>query len=73
MSIPDAESPCTKICTLDVATRWCIGCGRTGGEIAAWQGLTTAERIALKARLPQRLDELARRANAVQTSFSRTR
>ena len=73
MSILDAESPCTKICTLDAATGWCLGCGRTGREIAAWQGLTTQERIALKARLPQRLDELARRDEAAQTSFSRTR
>ncbi len=32
-SIP---SPCTGVCRLDAARRYCVGCGRTTQEIAAW-------------------------------------
>ena len=27
-------SPCVGTCELDVVTGWCVGCGRTGDEIA---------------------------------------
>ena len=52
------ESPCTRVCQLDDATGWCLGCGRTGAEIAGWLAMSTAERIALKAALPARLAAL---------------
>jgi predicted Fe-S protein YdhL (DUF1289 family) len=32
-------SPCTKICTLDPARTYCLGCFRTLSEIATWSGL----------------------------------
>jgi hypothetical protein len=33
--MPDAPpSPCRKLCRLDA--RICLGCGRTGAEIARW-------------------------------------
>lgn len=51
----DASSPCTKVCTLDEATGFCLGCGRTGAEIAGWLAMSAKERIALKAVLPERL------------------
>ena len=44
-------SPCISVCKLDPATQICIGCGRTIAEIAAWPGLTEAERKAIVARL----------------------
>jgi predicted Fe-S protein YdhL (DUF1289 family) len=44
-------SPCVSICRLDPATQICIGCGRTIAEIAAWSGLTEAERAAIVRRL----------------------
>ncbi len=53
-----AASPCTKVCTLDVATGFCLGCGRTGAEIAGWLGMSAEARIALKAVLPDRLAEI---------------
>ncbi len=33
----------------------CIGCGRTLAEIAAWGGMSEAERKAIMAELPKRL------------------
>jgi predicted Fe-S protein YdhL (DUF1289 family) len=30
------ESPCVKICQLDQRRGYCVGCYRTGAEIAAW-------------------------------------
>ncbi|HRE21859.1 MAG TPA: DUF1289 domain-containing protein [Rhabdaerophilum sp.] len=58
-------SPCTKVCTLDDPTGFCLGCGRTGAEIAGWLAMSPADRIALKAVLPQRIAQL-------QASASRT-
>lgn len=36
-------SPCIGVCALD-AHGYCEGCFRTGAEIAAWRGLSDAER-----------------------------
>lgn len=52
-------SPCIKLCTLDPATGFCLGCGRTGAEIAGWISMSREERIALKQALPQRLSVMA--------------
>lgn len=53
---PDpAASPCIKLCTLDPATGFCIGCGRTGNEIANWLRMSPPERAALNRALPDRL------------------
>lgn len=48
-----ATSPCIGVCTLDPATRICVGCGRSITEIAAWPNLSEAERKAILARLKQ--------------------
>lgn len=37
------KSPCVNICALDEQDI-CVGCYRTGDEIAQWTGLTDAER-----------------------------
>ncbi|OYU50072.1 MAG: DUF1289 domain-containing protein [Rhizobiales bacterium PAR1] len=58
-SLIDPASPCTKVCVIDSVTGWCLGCGRTGSEIAGWIGMTTRERLALKAQLPTRLAAMA--------------
>ncbi len=47
-------SPCTRVCTLDPATGFCLGCYRTMSEIERWIGLGDAERLAILARLPGR-------------------
>ena len=48
-------SPCNNVCQLDLKSGWCLGCGRTGTEIASWTSLTDAERDALMAAMPERL------------------
>jgi len=37
-------SPCIGICRLD-ARGWCVGCLRSGEEIARWRGMDDAERL----------------------------
>lgn len=48
-------SPCNKTCVIDPKRGICIGCGRTGPEIAGWLGFSDSERGALMAILPARL------------------
>lgn len=55
MNAVTPDSPCTRVCLLDDGTGWCLGCGRTGAEVAGWLAMSTAERIVLKAALPARL------------------
>jgi len=47
---PTTESPCTKVCQLDLDDR-CRGCGRTLDEIRLWSTMTNAERIAVNQRI----------------------
>jgi uncharacterized protein len=47
------SSPCTKVCTLD-PDGYCIGCLRTGEEIARWLSMTTAEQWQLIEALDER-------------------
>lgn len=49
------ETPCVKICTLDAGRNLCLGCGRTVAEIAAWGGMSAAERARLMSELPARM------------------
>lgn len=55
---PGVESPCVKICVVDPETGFCIGCGRTRGEIGSWLGLTPEERRTVIAALPERVATL---------------
>lgn len=48
-------SPCTRTCVLDRVTGYCIGCGRTGAEIALWTEMAPAERAGVVAALAARL------------------
>jgi uncharacterized protein len=54
------DSPCTRVCILDAASGFCIGCGRTGSEIAAWLGASDRQRQRIVADLPRRLADLER-------------
>jgi predicted Fe-S protein YdhL (DUF1289 family) len=58
------ETPCVDICLLDGPSGLCIGCGRSGEEIAAWAGMTPAERRAIMDILPERLERLERQKKA---------
>ena len=46
-------SPCTNVCTLD-AQGLCIGCLRSGDEIARWMSMSPAEKWRLLAVLAER-------------------
>ena len=54
-------SPCTGICRIEPATGWCLGCGRTLAEIAAWPAADEPGQRAILARLPLRMERLAHR------------
>ena len=45
------RTPCIDICVLHPREGICVGCYRTGDEIAAWSTLTDAERDALMAEV----------------------
>ncbi|MEM6986997.1 MAG: DUF1289 domain-containing protein [Pseudomonadota bacterium] len=51
-------SPCTGICKLDSATGWCLGCGRSGDEIADWNAAPEAWRDGVWQHIPDRLSQL---------------
>lgn len=55
------ESPCILVCSIDMATGYCFGCGRTREEIGAWIGMTAEARRATMAELPARLATMERR------------
>jgi uncharacterized protein len=46
-------SPCTNVCTLD-ARGLCIGCLRSGDEIAGWLGMSAEEQWRLLDKLEER-------------------
>lgn len=55
------ESPCILVCSIDDATGYCFGCGRTGAEIAGWVTMTPQARQTVMAELPARLATVERR------------
>jgi predicted Fe-S protein YdhL (DUF1289 family) len=62
--LPPLETPCVNICLLDETSGLCVGCGRTGDEIARWVEMTPAQRSAIMAVLPERLERLERLTEA---------
>jgi hypothetical protein len=52
------ETPCVKLCVVDPVTGFCIGCGRTRGEIANWIGYSREERRAVMGGLDERMKTL---------------
>jgi hypothetical protein len=51
---PPPESPCRKICRLDLEIRLCRGCWRTPAEIANWRDLSNRAKRQILAALPAR-------------------
>jgi len=51
-------SPCVKVCVIDEASGWCVGCARSGGEIAGWTAMSAPEKRDLLMELPPRLERL---------------
>ena len=59
MTLPAAiKTPCIRVCCVNPKTGLCEGCHRTLKEIATWGRLTTAERDAIMAALPDRQGSL---------------
>jgi predicted Fe-S protein YdhL (DUF1289 family) len=58
MSQPLPFSPCVGVCRLDETTGLCLGCGRTGDEIAAWRDLDETGRATVWNMLPERMARL---------------
>ncbi len=54
------NSPCTKVCAMDAENRYCLGCGRTLGEIARWGEMDDAERTSV-------LESIAARPSQAKT------
>lgn len=54
----EPDSPCQSICMIHPRARICVGCFRTGEEIAAWPRLSPEARKHLMAELPSRSDQL---------------
>lgn len=57
------ESPCNQVCTIDVPTGICVGCGRTLNEIAEWGDANPERQKAISQNLPERIARLALAAN----------
>ncbi len=55
------ESPCTLVCSIDMASGFCFGCGRTGDEIAGWISMSEADRRRVMDDLPARLETIERK------------
>ena len=62
------HSPCVGICALDPASGWCLGCGRTGDEIASWPTLDEAGHRQIWVDLPRRLALLSVRVRMLPWS-----
>ena len=55
------ESPCILVCSIDMKTGFCFGCGRTREEIGAWIDMSSETRRSVMAELPARLKTVERR------------
>ncbi len=54
-------SPCTLVCSIDMKTGYCFGCGRTRDEIAGWIDYSDAERKSIMDLLAARLETVERK------------
>ena len=59
------ESPCILVCSIDMKTGYCFGCGRTRDEIADWMNYSDAERRAIMAGLTKRLETVERKPRRI--------
>ena len=55
----EIESPCVRICMIHPGAGLCVGCLRSGDEIAGWSRMTPERRRAIMAELPDRAPRLA--------------
>ncbi|WP_425418090.1 DUF1289 domain-containing protein [Oricola indica] len=55
------ESPCILVCSIDLKTGYCFGCGRTRDEIAQWTLYPPEKRRDIMAELAGRLETVERK------------
>ena len=55
------ESPCILVCSIDMASGYCHGCGRTRDEIAKWSYYSNAERETIMQTLSKRLTTIEKK------------
>jgi len=55
------KSPCILVCSIDMQTGYCFGCGRTRDEISGWMTYTDGERDEIMAELDGRLATVERK------------
>jgi predicted Fe-S protein YdhL (DUF1289 family) len=53
------HSPCVGVCKLDDMSGYCLGCGRSRGEVAEWIDMSESQRDEVWLRLPERLATLS--------------
>jgi predicted Fe-S protein YdhL (DUF1289 family) len=54
-------SPCILVCSIDIKTGYCFGCGRTDAEIAGWADFDGIQRREIADALPARLETIVRK------------
>jgi len=54
-STPDIDSPCKLICTLDITSGVCTGCGRTREDVARWTRYSRAQKAFANIEAKKRL------------------
>ena len=55
------ESPCILVCSIDMKSGFCFGCGRTRDEISGWIAMTPETRRAIMSELAARLETVERK------------
>ena len=63
--LSEVSSPCVLVCSIDLKSGFCFGCGRTRDEIAAWMDYTDAQRNEITAALPERLQTIERKPRRI--------
>ncbi|MDE1996683.1 MAG: DUF1289 domain-containing protein [Rhizobiaceae bacterium] len=55
------QTPCILVCSIDINTGYCFGCGRTREEIGGWMTYSDEERSEIMQVLPERLATVERK------------
>lgn len=68
----EVESPCIKICVVHPESRLCTGCLRSIDEIGSWSRMTSDERRAVMAELPNRASAFTKRRGGRAARLARS-
>ena len=55
------ESPCILVCSIDLKTGYCFGCGRPREQISGWTLYSPEQRSEIMAGLPARMETVERK------------